>query len=67
MAPDTLHESILGLLKSAQSLKKPTVCPCGTVTGYEVTKFFYDGQSWEVLLPICRKCHPASPIITHDA
>jgi hypothetical protein len=67
MAPENMHESILEFLKATQSLKKRIVCPCGTVMEHEVTKFFYNGESWEVLLPICRKCYPANLIITHDA
>ena len=34
---------------------------------YRNTTFFYDGESWEVELPVCRKCirHRASRRTTH--
>jgi hypothetical protein len=67
MAPETPRKSILEFLNSARSPKKRIVCPCGAVMEYQDTKFFYDGQSWEVVLPICRKCHPATPCFSHDA
>jgi len=69
MAPENLHESVLEFLDSERSLKKRIPrCHCGGTMEYQNTTFFYDGASWEVELPVCRKCHPmASHVSAHEA
>jgi hypothetical protein len=68
MAPDSLHESILEFLNSAKPSRRvgDTRCACGwTLTSQNAT-FFYDGQSWKVVLPICLKCHTAPHVPISD-
>ena len=40
---------------------------CGSAVDYRMSTFFYEGQTWEVPLPICVKCHPILRVCTHDA
>jgi hypothetical protein len=68
MAPETLHESILEFLNSASSPKKTVAtCDCGAAMEYQKITFFYDGKSWEVVLLVCFRCHPVSPVTTKCA
>jgi hypothetical protein len=68
MASETLHGSILEFLNSTRSKKRIARCHCGAAMEYQDTTFFYDGQSWEVKLPVCRKCHPAAMRVSaHEA
>ncbi len=68
MAPDTLHESILEFLNSAETSRRSvdTRCACGSVTIQQNTTFFFKGQSWKVILRVCLKCHPAKHVPTSD-
>jgi hypothetical protein len=69
MAPDSARESILEFLSSAKS--SPTRnnrCACGSTMARQNTTFFYNGQSWEVILSVCLKCHPAPDVpVSYDA
>jgi hypothetical protein len=68
MEPASLHQSIVEFLNSASSAKSTVHrCDCGTVMTHRATTFFYEGQSWEVELPVCLKCNPAAGLVTHDA
>jgi hypothetical protein len=70
MAPGSQHESILKFLNSAESSRRAgdTRCACGSTMTKQKTTFFYNGQSWEVIFRICRKCHPAPRFqISYDA
>jgi len=68
MAPETLHQSILDLLNSAASASKPVArCPCGAAMEYRDTQFFYEGQSWNLKLPVCPRCQSAPRVLMHDA
>jgi hypothetical protein len=41
-----------------------TSCPaCGTGLKYRDCTFFYEGQTWEIPLPICVKCHPTTHVV----
>jgi hypothetical protein len=69
MAPDSAHESILEFLNSAKSSPtRNTRCPCGSTMTRQNTTFFYNGQSWGVILRVYLKCHPAPHVpISYDA
>src|SRR5580698_6978702 len=73
MAPYSLNESILEFLNSAKSSQRTggTRCACGWTLTSQNTTFFYNGQSWKVVLPLYLKCHaaPHVPIslTTHSA
>jgi hypothetical protein len=70
MAPDSVHESILEFLNSAEPSRRArnTRCACGSTMTPRNTTFFYNGQSWGVILRVCLKCHPAPHVpISHDA
>ena len=54
--------------ESATASSKTVVCDeCGAAKENRMSTFFYDGQTWEILLPVCVKCHPIVHVITHDA
>ena len=68
MTPDAVHESILNFLTSG--LLKKQVCHCvhcGSIKAYTNVTFFYEGQSWEVNLPVCLECDLIPDHPTHDA
>lgn len=68
MAPDSLHESILEFLNSANPSRRSedTRCACGSATTLQKTTFFFDGQSWKLIFRVCLKCHPAKHVPTSD-
>lgn len=65
MAPEDLNQAVIDFLNSARTTKKLTRCSCGVMREHQKTKFFYNGQSWEVELPVCPKCSATS--VTHVA
>ncbi len=68
MEPATLHQSIVEFLNSASSAKKVVAhCSCGAIMEHRKTNFFYEGQSWEVELPVCTQCKPVTRMPKHDA
>jgi hypothetical protein len=68
MGPATLHQSIVEFLNSASSAKKvDTHCICGAIMEHRKTNFFYEGQSWEVELPVCTRCNPVTRAPMYDA
>jgi hypothetical protein len=71
MAPDSVNESILEFLNSAKPSRRAgdtRRCACGSTMTRQNTTFFYNGQSWGVILRVCPKCHPAAHVpISHDA
>jgi hypothetical protein len=68
MAPDSVHESILEFLNSAKLSRRArdSRCACGSRMTRQKTTFFYDGQSWKVILPVCLKCRPAPDVPISD-
>ena len=36
---------------------------CGTALKYRDCTFFYEGQTWEIPLPICVRCHPITRVV----
>jgi hypothetical protein len=68
MAPDSARESILEFLNCVKPSRRArdTRCPCGSTMTRQNTTFFYDGQSWGVILRVCLKCHPAPDVPISD-
>jgi hypothetical protein len=70
---EELREAIVDFLNSAATefataCTKTVVCDeCGAAKENRMSTFFYDGQTWEILLPICFKCHPTVQVLPHDA
>ena len=67
MAPDSAHESVLEFLNSPKSSRRAgdaRCFACGSTLTPRSTTFFYGGQSWEVILRVCIKCHPAPHVST---
>jgi hypothetical protein len=62
MPPETLHDSIVNFLNSSKSKERVARCLCGAVLEPRYTTFFYDGQSWEIVLQVCVKCNPAPKV-----
>jgi hypothetical protein len=67
MAPNTLNQSLIEFLQTVSSTKELYRCTCGAIMQYRNTTFFYDGQNWEVQLPVCPACYPAEPVQSYDA
>ena len=56
-----LHRAIVDFLHSASTSSVPVFCcVCGSAVEFRNSTFFYGAQSWEISLPICRKCNPTS-------
>jgi hypothetical protein len=58
MASDTLRDSIINLLNSNSRERPVARCHCGELMKPHNATFFYDGQSWEIVLQLCFNCHP---------
>jgi hypothetical protein len=65
MEPATLHQSIVEFLNSPAM--PHTRCACGAMKENRETTFFYEGQRWELELPVCMKCNPSPVLVAHDA
>jgi hypothetical protein len=63
-----LSVAIIDFLHSASTRSSMTCCPeCGSQLEYGDCTFFYEGQTWEIPLPICVKCLPSAEVPTDDA
>lgn len=68
MGTESVRRSIRDFLDSMSSAKKSVVlCDCGCPMEYRDITFFYEGQNWEVSLPVCLKCHPIPAVSAHAA
>jgi hypothetical protein len=63
-----LTQAIIEFLNYASTHATASSCPdCGSDLEYRDCTFFYEGQTWEVSLPICIICHPLRQLPTDDA
>jgi hypothetical protein len=64
-----LPRAIIEFLNSASAQPVKKNCPdCGTDLRNRDCTFFYEGQTWEIPLLICVKCHPTTHVVLpHDA
>ena len=63
-----LPHAIIDLLINASAYAAASSCPdCGSDLEYRDCTFLYEGQTWEVPLPICIICHPLQRLPTEDA
>jgi hypothetical protein len=63
-----LSQAIVAFLNSANTRPLTNLCPdCGSQLEHGEYSFFYRGQTWEILLPICLNCHPISDFPPHAA
>jgi hypothetical protein len=63
-----LSVAIIDFLDSASTRPSMTCCPeCGSQLEYGDCTFFYEGQTWEIPLPICVKCLPGAEVATDEA
>jgi uncharacterized protein with PIN domain len=62
-------QAIIEFLNNASTHPVTNRCPdCGSDLEYRECTFFYEGQTWEVPLPICIICcHPPQQPPTDDA
>jgi hypothetical protein len=64
----SLPQAIIEFLNDASTHAAASSCPdCGSKLEYRDCTFFYEGQTWEVPLPICIICHPLQRLPTEDA
>ena len=61
MSHEDLRDSIVEFLTSLSHQKEIARCRCGAEMEPQNVTFFYDGQSWNVVIYACRKCHPVPP------
>jgi hypothetical protein len=68
---DSLQQSIWDIfhpVDGSSFAPDNSVCEnCDSVVEYRPFTFFYQGQSWEVCLPVCEKCQPSAPLLTYEA
>jgi hypothetical protein len=65
---DPLTGTIIESLHSASRSSATDHCSdCGSDLEYRDCTFFYEGQTWEIPLPICVKCYPTAEVPTDDA
>jgi hypothetical protein len=63
-----LPSAIIDFLRSASIRSSMTCCPeCGSLLEYGDCTFFYEGQTWEIPLPICVKCLSRAEVLTDEA
>jgi hypothetical protein len=63
-----LPHAIIEFLNDASTHTATNQCPdCGSDLEYRDCTFFYEGQTWEVPLPICISCHPPQQLPTDHA
>jgi hypothetical protein len=67
MVPEAEHQSILDFLNASSSEPLAARCSCGAAMRYKDAVFFYEGQSWQLKIPVCPECDSATHITTHDA
>ena len=64
-----ISQAFMEFLKTARAHWATKSCPdCGKELKYRNCTFFYEGQTWEILLPTCIECHPTAQVApAHDA
>jgi hypothetical protein len=68
MSDSLPSQAFIEFVSSASTPWATNSCPdCGTELKYRDYTFFYEGQTWEIPLPICVKCHPITHVATHQA
>jgi hypothetical protein len=69
MSDSPPSKAFIEFVNSASTHWATNSCPaCGTELKYRDCAFFYEGQTWEIPLPICGKCHPIAHVNPpHDA
>jgi hypothetical protein len=68
MVTEAVHQTVLDFLHSVNTAKrKASRCLCGALMEYQHGTFFYEGESWEVELSVCLKCHPIRHVAAHAA
>jgi hypothetical protein len=54
-----IPQAIVSFLDSVSVSRDLKCCQvCGSELEYLDCAFFYNGQTWEIRLPICLDCHP---------
>jgi hypothetical protein len=64
MSDSLPSQAFIEFVNSASTHWAANACPaCGTELRYRDCTFFYEGQTWEIPLPICVKCHPITQVV----
>ena len=64
MSDSLPSQAFIEFVNSASTHWATNSCPaCGTELKYRDCTFFYEGQTWEIPLPICVKCHPITHVV----
>jgi hypothetical protein len=64
MREKLVSKAFIEFLNTASTLWAANSCPdCGSRLEYRNCTFFFEGQTWEIPLPLCVKCHPISPVV----
>jgi hypothetical protein len=64
MREKLVSKAFIEFLDTASTPWAANSCPdCGSRLEYRNCTFFFEGQTWEIPLPLCAKCHPISPVV----
>jgi hypothetical protein len=64
MSDSLPSQAFIEFVNSASTHWATDSCPaCGTELNYRDCTFFYEGQTWEISLPICVECHPITYVV----
>jgi hypothetical protein len=64
MTENPISKAFIQFLNTASNHWAANACPgCGLSLEYRNCTFFFEGQTWEIPLPLCVKCHPISHFV----
>jgi hypothetical protein len=64
MSDSLPSQAFIEFVSSVSAQWAASSCPaCGTELRYRDCTFFYEGQTWEIPLPICVECHPIRHVV----
>lgn len=64
MSENPVTKAFIEFLNTGSTHWAANACPdCGSKLEYRNCTFFFEGQTWEIPLPLCVKCHPISHVV----
>jgi hypothetical protein len=59
-----ISQAFIEFLNTAGTHWATKFCPdCGAELKHHDCTFFFEGQTWNISLPICIKCHPIRQVV----
>jgi hypothetical protein len=64
MSENPVSKAFIEFLNTASTHWASNTCPdCGSrLVEYRECTFFFEGQTWQIPLPLCVKCHPIAQV-----